>query len=134
MRTWVDGERATVEVVRDHLTRTIRGGSIEHLSIGSRFRDRGFKGGAVRSMRVMDLPPEVPSPTNTLRAARAQLAARDERYDAFRDAHAEGASRAAELERELDESGEDRAGGGEGGRGESRRELEGRRGSSRRRS
>ncbi len=73
MEIWIDGEPAALEVVRDHLTRTIRGGSIEHLTIGSRFRDRGFKGGAVRSMRVMDLPPEVPSPTNTLRAARAAL-------------------------------------------------------------
>ena len=73
MEIWIDGEPAPLEVVRDHLTRTIRGGSIEHLTIGSRFRDRGFKGGAVRSMRVMDLPPEVPSPTNTLRAARAAL-------------------------------------------------------------
>ncbi|MGB0332682.1 MAG: DUF1549 domain-containing protein, partial [Planctomycetota bacterium] len=68
MEIWIDGQPAALEVVRDHLTRTIRGGGIEHLTIGSRFRDRGFKGGAVRSMRVLDLPPEVPNPTNTLRA------------------------------------------------------------------
>lgn len=73
MEIWVDGAPAALEVVRDHLTRTIRGGSIEHLTIGSRFRDRGFKGGAVRSMRVLELPPEIPNPTNTLRAARAAL-------------------------------------------------------------
>ncbi len=73
MEIWVDGEPAVLEVVRDHLTRTIRGGSIEHLTIGSRFRDRGFKGGAVRSLRVLELPPELPNPTNTLRAARAAL-------------------------------------------------------------
>ena len=73
MEIWLDGEPAPLEVIRDHLTRTIRGGSIEHLTIGSRFRDRGFKGGAVRSMRVLELPPEIPNPTNTLRAARAAL-------------------------------------------------------------
>ena len=73
MEIWIDGEPAALEVVRDRLTRTIRGGSIEHLTIGSRFRDRGFKGGAVRAMRVMALPSEVPNPTNTLRAARAVL-------------------------------------------------------------
>ena len=81
MEIWIDGQPAALEVVRDHLTRTIRGGGIEHLTIGSRFRDRGFKGGAVRSMRVLDLPPEVPHPTNTLRAARAAL---DEHRDRIR--------------------------------------------------
>ena len=73
MEIWLDGEPAPLEVIRDHLTRTIRGGSIEHLTIGSRFRDRGFKGGAVRSITVMDLAPELPHATNTLRAARAVL-------------------------------------------------------------
>jgi len=81
MEIWIDGEPAELEVVRDRLTRTIRGGSIEHLTIGSRFRDRGFKGGAVRSMRVLDLAPELPGETNTLRAARA---ARDDHRDRIR--------------------------------------------------
>ena len=81
LEIWIDGAPAALEVVRDRLTRTIRGGSIEHLTIGSRFRDRGFKGGAVRSITVHDLAPEVPGATNTLRAARA---ARDDHRDRVR--------------------------------------------------
>ena len=37
LRIDVNGEEASTEVVRDHLTRTIVGGGIEHLTIGSRF-------------------------------------------------------------------------------------------------
>ncbi|MDF1800946.1 MAG: DUF1549 domain-containing protein [Planctomycetota bacterium] len=51
---FVDGERVATEVVRDHLTRTIRGGSIGDLAIGSRFRDKGYKGGAVDELVVFD--------------------------------------------------------------------------------
>ncbi|MEZ6018386.1 MAG: DUF1549 domain-containing protein [Planctomycetota bacterium] len=49
---YVDGARVETEVVRDHLTRTIQGGGIEHLTIGSRFRDNGFAGGEVGDLRV----------------------------------------------------------------------------------
>ena len=49
---FIDGEAVEVEVVRDHLTRTIRGGSIGDLTIGSRFRDKGYKGGLVDNVGV----------------------------------------------------------------------------------
>ena len=47
LQLYVDGLLAETEVIRDHLTRTIQGGGIEHLTIGSRFRDKGFAGGEV---------------------------------------------------------------------------------------
>ncbi len=52
LRLYLDGELARTEVVRDHLTRTIRGGSIGHLTIGSRFRDKGYKQGLVDEVAV----------------------------------------------------------------------------------
>jgi hypothetical protein len=54
LKLYVDGKLAETEVVRDHLTRTIQGGSIEHLTIGSRFRDKGFAGGEVDELIVYD--------------------------------------------------------------------------------
>ncbi|MEM9798934.1 MAG: DUF1553 domain-containing protein [Planctomycetota bacterium] len=54
LRLYVDGAPVETVVVRDRLTRTIRGGGIEHLTIGSRFRDRGFTDGCVRSFAVFD--------------------------------------------------------------------------------
>jgi hypothetical protein len=52
LRLYVDGSLAKTEVVRDHLTRTIQGGGIEHLTIGSRFRDKGFAAGEVDELFV----------------------------------------------------------------------------------
>jgi len=49
---YLDGELQETEVVRDRLTRSIRGGGIEHLTIGSRFRDRGLKDGLVDDFAV----------------------------------------------------------------------------------
>jgi hypothetical protein len=50
----VDGRPADCEVLRDHLTRTIRGGGGDDLTIGQRFRDRGFKDGLVDELTVYD--------------------------------------------------------------------------------
>ncbi len=51
---YVDGHRAPVEVVRDHLTKTITGGGNDQITIGQRFRDRGFKNGLVDEIKVFD--------------------------------------------------------------------------------
>ncbi len=51
---YLDGKPAPCEVVRDGLTRTIKGGGNDHLTIGQRFRDRGFKGGTVDEVKVYD--------------------------------------------------------------------------------
>ncbi|MBK8979962.1 MAG: DUF1553 domain-containing protein [Planctomycetes bacterium] len=54
LRIWVDGQRAPVEIVRDHLVRTIQGGGANALTIGARFRDRGLRGGTVDELQVFD--------------------------------------------------------------------------------
>ena len=46
--------REPVEVVRDHLTKTITGGGNDQITIGQRFRDRGFKNGLVDDIKVFD--------------------------------------------------------------------------------
>jgi len=51
---YVNGIRVECETVRDHLTRTIVGGGEAHLTIGERFRDRGFRNGAVDDLHVFD--------------------------------------------------------------------------------
>ncbi len=51
---FVDGQRAELEIVRDHLTKNITGGGGDNLAIGERFRDRGFTGGQVSQFRVYD--------------------------------------------------------------------------------
>jgi hypothetical protein len=51
---YVDGRRAPTEVVRNHLTKTITGGGNDQITIGQRFRDRGFKNGLVDEIKVFD--------------------------------------------------------------------------------
>jgi hypothetical protein len=51
---YVDGHRTECVVIRDHLTKTITGGGNDHLTVGQRFRDRGFKNGRVDEIRVFD--------------------------------------------------------------------------------
>ena len=52
LRLHVNGRPAACEVVRDHLTRNIHGGEASQVTIGQRFRDRGFKGGTVDEFRL----------------------------------------------------------------------------------
>jgi hypothetical protein len=51
---YVDGRRAPCDVIRDHLTKNITGGGNDNLTVGQRFRDRGFKHGLVDEIRVFD--------------------------------------------------------------------------------
>ncbi len=51
---YVDGRRAPCEVVRDRLTKNITGGGNDHLTVGQRFRDRGFKNGMVDEIKVFN--------------------------------------------------------------------------------
>ena len=51
---FINGERVELEVVKNHLTKNITGGGGNHIAIGERFRDRGFKGGQVSEFRVFD--------------------------------------------------------------------------------
>lgn len=49
---WLDGKRVETEIVRDHLTKQITGGGGDNISIGARFRDRGFTKAMVDDMRI----------------------------------------------------------------------------------
>ncbi len=51
---YLDGRRADCEVVRDKLTKNITGGGGDELTVGQRFRDRGFKNGLVDEIAVFD--------------------------------------------------------------------------------
>jgi hypothetical protein len=51
---YVDGRKADCEVVRDKLTKNITGGGNDVLTVGQRFRDRGFKDGMVDEIKVFD--------------------------------------------------------------------------------
>ena len=52
LRIFVNGAQSAVETVKDTLTRDITGGGGDTIALGERFRDRGFKGGAVDDFRV----------------------------------------------------------------------------------
>ncbi len=52
LRLYVNGEPAAVDVIKDALTREITGGGGDNIALGERFRDRGFKGGAIDEFRV----------------------------------------------------------------------------------
>ncbi len=54
LQIFVDGHAAATEVVRDGLTREITGGGEDHITIGQRMRDNGFKDGLVDDFRVFD--------------------------------------------------------------------------------
>lgn len=54
LQIFIDGQPADCEVVRDHLYKTIAGGGGDNITIGQRFRDRGFKNGLVDEFQVFD--------------------------------------------------------------------------------
>ena len=50
---WIDGKRAQLDIIRDHLKGGITGGG-PYFAIGERFRDRGFRGGAFDELVIVD--------------------------------------------------------------------------------
>jgi len=54
LRLYLNGVVADTQIVRDNLYKTIIGGGEIHLTIGQRFRDRGFKNGSVDEFQVFD--------------------------------------------------------------------------------
>ena len=54
LRIHVDGEPAACEVVRDNLYKNITGGGGDTITIGERFRDRGFTNGLVDEFQVFE--------------------------------------------------------------------------------
>ena len=62
LRIFIDGKQAAVDVIRDNLTKNILGGGGDTISLGERFRDRGFKGGLIDDFRVFNR--DVSDPTD----------------------------------------------------------------------
>lgn len=54
LKLYINGKLAEVEVIRDALTKGITGGGHDNISLGERFRDRGFKDGAVDEVRIFN--------------------------------------------------------------------------------
>ena len=54
LKIFVDGSLAPSDVVRDNLYKNITGGGGDNITIGQRFRDRGFTGGSVDEFRVFN--------------------------------------------------------------------------------
>lgn len=54
LRIYMNGALADVDVVRDGLTKNITGGGGDNITIGERFRDRGFTNGGVDDFRVFE--------------------------------------------------------------------------------
>ncbi len=52
LRIFVDGEPVATETIRDQLTKDITGGGGDSITLGERFRDKGFRGGLVDDLRV----------------------------------------------------------------------------------
>ncbi len=50
----VDGRRSDTTVLRDELTKQITGGGGDTIALGQRFRDRGFKNGAIDQLAVYE--------------------------------------------------------------------------------
>jgi len=74
LRLYVNDQPADVDMIRDSLTKTILGGGGDNISLGERFRDRGFKGGMIDDFRVFDR--DVSSATDVgadLKKAREEL-------------------------------------------------------------
>ncbi|MGV3658797.1 MAG: DUF1553 domain-containing protein [Prosthecobacter sp.] len=74
LRLYVDGQIAEVDVIRDALTKTIVGGGGDNISLGERFRDRGFKGGMIDDFRVFERDVSCKTDANAeLKKAREEL-------------------------------------------------------------
>lgn len=54
LKLFVDGASVETEVVRDNLYKNITGGGGDNISIGERFRDRGFTDGLIDEFRVFE--------------------------------------------------------------------------------
>lgn len=50
---FIDGERWPTTITHDHLVKSITGGGPGPMTIGQRFRDRGFKDGEVADLRIV---------------------------------------------------------------------------------
>ena len=76
LRLYVNGKLAPTDTIKDALTKDITGGGGDNIALGERFRDRGFKGGAIDEFRVFgrELTPLEALATQDQTAANSVLA------------------------------------------------------------
>lgn len=81
LKIFINGKVATVDIIKDHLTKNITGGGHDNISLGERMRDRGFKNGLVDDLRIfsrdlsMPLDAKLEPLLAELKAARAEVTA-----------------------------------------------------------
>jgi len=81
LKIYVNGKIATVDIIKDHLTKNITGGGHDNISLGERMRDRGFKNGLVDDLRIFNRDLSQPFDAKLepllaeLKAARAEVTA-----------------------------------------------------------
>lgn len=79
LHLYVNGQLAAVDVIRDSLTKTIQGGGGDNITLGERFRDRGFKGGMIDDLRVFGRDVSYArAPSEELTKARSELYAQQD--------------------------------------------------------
>ncbi|MCH2133206.1 MAG: DUF1553 domain-containing protein [Phycisphaerales bacterium] len=87
---FIDGEVVDVEIEQDHLTKPITGGGPGAMTIGQRFRDRGFKHGQVDDLRVFNralTPVEARQLFDERALADAVVAGTEEAFDYYLATH-----------------------------------------------
>ncbi|WP_397383142.1 DUF1553 domain-containing protein [Prosthecobacter sp.] len=81
LKIFINGKLATVDIIKDHLTKNITGGGHDNISLGERMRDRGFKNGLVDDLRLFNRDLSLPFDAKLepllaeLKAARAEVTA-----------------------------------------------------------
>ena len=92
LKMFINGRRLArqpgVEIVKDKLTKEITGGGGDNISLGERFRDRGFKGGMIDDFRVFgreltDLEAEAVSRDDEIREVVNRQATREKLFDYY---------------------------------------------------
>jgi len=110
LKIYVDGTLIETEVVRDKLTKQITGGGNDHITIGERFRDRGFTNGLVDQFAVYDqkLTPAEVAKLADIEPTPAQLAEYqlERRYDTWTEAYAKLAEKRKERNQAYDKTNE----------------------------
>jgi hypothetical protein len=52
LKLFINGKASGFEIIKNNLSKDIRGGGGDNIALGERFRDRGFKGGMIDDFRV----------------------------------------------------------------------------------
>ena len=88
LKIYINGQLAAVDLIKDHLTKSITGGGHDNISLGERMRDRGFKDGLVDDLRIFNRDLSLPYDAR-LQPLLAELQAARAEVTAFADAQKE---------------------------------------------